>query len=117
MSVSAAEFIDSLTFTSDGLIPVVVQEHGTGLVLMLAWMNAETIALTIETKRATYWSRSRQEVWVKGLTSGNTQEVVCLSHDCDADALLMHVHQKGGACHTGEYTCFSRDIIRLGDGE
>ena len=117
MSDSTSEFIDALTFTADGLIPVIVQDHGTGVVLMLAWMNAHTISVTLQTKQATYWSRSRQEVWIKGLTSGNTQDVVSLSYDCDADALLMQVQQKGGACHTGEYSCFTQGRLNLQETE
>lgn len=111
MSISVTDFIDALSFNSDGLVPVIVQEESSGEVLMLAWMNANTITQTLQTKQATYWSRSRQEVWVKGLTSGNTQQVVSLSHDCDADALLLRVHQKGSACHTGDHSCFTAGIV------
>ena len=73
---------------------------------MLAWMNEESLRLTLATGRATYWSRSRQELWEKGLTSGHTQEVVSVALDCDGDALLLRVHQTGAACHTGNRTCF-----------
>ncbi len=88
------------------LIPVIAQDAKTGEVLMLAYMNLESLALTLATGRATYWSRSRNELWVKGATSGHTQEVVSISLDCDGDALLLKVNQVGAACHTGEKTCF-----------
>jgi phosphoribosyl-AMP cyclohydrolase len=84
----------------------VVQEHGSGEVLMLAWMNAEALAATLATRRATYFSRSRQCLWVKGETSGNTQAVREIRADCDGDALLLVVQQRGPACHTGEHSCF-----------
>lgn len=104
--VPTTDFLASVRFDERGLIPVVVQDESTRAVLMLAWMNRETLLRTIETRKATYWSRSRQEVWVKGLTSGNTQEVVDLAHDCDGDTILLTVRQTGGACHTGATTCF-----------
>lgn len=88
------------------LIPAIAQDAKTGEVLMLAYMNLESLALTLATGRATYWSRSRNELWVKGATSGHTQEVVSISLDCDGDALLLKVNQVGAACHTGEKTCF-----------
>ncbi|WP_029089117.1 phosphoribosyl-AMP cyclohydrolase [Brevibacterium album] len=96
-----------LTFDERGLIPVVVQEAGTRDVLMLAWADAEALARTLDTGRATYWSRSRQEIWVKGETSGNTQRVVAVHRDCDGDTLLYEVEQSGPACHTGTATCFT----------
>ncbi|MDR1791094.1 MAG: phosphoribosyl-AMP cyclohydrolase [Propionibacteriaceae bacterium] len=96
-------------WNTDGLVPVVVQEATTSQVLMLAWMNAEALRRTLETKRATYWSRSRQQYWVKGETSGNYQEVVDVKQDCDADTLLLRVHQHGPACHTGKQSCFDDD--------
>lgn len=89
-----------------GLVPVVVQEIDGGKVLMLAWANAEALELTLSTGRGTYWSRSRGEIWVKGATSGNTQQVVKVSLDCDGDAVLYQVHQTGPACHTGTLSCF-----------
>ena len=113
MSLDAQSFVSALAFNEAGLIPVVVQEHSTHKVLMLAWMNAESVALTLETKRATYWSRSRSELWIKGETSGNTQHVISLAYDCDQDALLMTVEQHGPACHTGSTTCFDDHIIEL----
>jgi phosphoribosyl-AMP cyclohydrolase len=88
------------------LIPAIAQDAKTGEVLMLAYMNRESLALTLATGKATYWSRSRSELWVKGATSGHTQEVVSISLDCDGDALLLKVNQVGAACHTGDKTCF-----------
>ena len=88
------------------LIPAIAQDSKTGEVLMLAYMNHESLAQTLETGKATYWSRSRNEIWVKGATSGHTQEVVAISLDCDGDAIVMQVIQTGAACHTGDRTCF-----------
>ncbi|NBU32744.1 MAG: phosphoribosyl-AMP cyclohydrolase [Actinobacteria bacterium] len=106
------EFLIGLKFNDAGLIPVVVQEGGSREVLMLAWMNQEAIAQTLETRVATYFSRSRNQLWVKGETSGNTQEVVDLAVDCDSDTLLLTVIQTGVACHTGSQTCFSERSIK-----
>ena len=92
------------------LIPAIAQDAKTGEVLMLAYMNRESLALTLATGKATYWSRSRSELWVKGATSGHTQEVVSISLDCDGDALLMKVNQVGAACHTGDKTCFHNPL-------
>jgi phosphoribosyl-AMP cyclohydrolase len=89
-----------------GLVPAVVQEYATGTVLMLAWMDEEALHRTLTTGRATYWSRSRQEYWVKGATSGHHQYVRGVALDCDGDALLVTVEQVGPACHTGEHSCF-----------
>lgn len=97
-------------FNADGLITAIAQDADTNEVLMLAWMNAEALAATLDTGRATYWSRSRQSLWVKGETSGHTQEVVELRVDCDQDAVLMKVRQAGGACHTGRKSCFYRTV-------
>lgn len=91
---------------SGALIPAIVQDSTTHQILMLAYMSAESLALTLSTGKATYWSRSRNELWVKGATSGHYQEVHSLSLDCDGDALLLQVTQTGAACHTGEITCF-----------
>ena len=104
-------------FDAHGLVTVVTLEAGTGAVLMLAHMNAETLALTLETGIAHYWSRSRQAIWKKGETSGETQEVVELRTDCDQDCLVMIVRQtgRGAACHTGRKSCFYRRV-RLADG-
>jgi len=96
----------TIRYNADGLIPAVAQDAETGEVLMLAWMNAESLRRTLTTGRATYWSRSRQEYWVKGETSGHTQAVVSVALDCDGDALLVTVNQTGAACHTGNRTCF-----------
>ncbi|MBP6147600.1 MAG: phosphoribosyl-AMP cyclohydrolase [Candidatus Planktophila sp.] len=92
------------------LIPAIAQDATTGEVLMLAYMNQESLAITIETGRATYWSRSRNELWEKGATSGHTQKVISIAIDCDGDALLFKVEQVGAACHTGDRTCFHREI-------
>ena len=92
------------------LIPAIAQDAATGEVLMLAYMNRESLAITIETGRATYWSRSRNELWEKGATSGHAQKVLDIALDCDGDALLIKVEQVGAACHTGDRTCFHRDI-------
>lgn len=101
----------TLRFNEAGLVPVVVQEHATREVLMLAWMDAEALRRTVRTGKATYWSRSRREYWVKGETSGHTQAVVRVAHDCDGDTLLLEVEQTGPACHTNTTTCFTgRDI-------
>jgi len=92
------------------LIPAIAQDAVTGEVLMLAYMNEESLAITIESGRATYWSRSRNELWEKGATSGHTQKVISIALDCDGDALLLKVEQVGAACHTGDRTCFHREI-------
>lgn len=102
--------LDSLKYNADGLIPAVAQDAVTGEVLMMAWMNRESLRQTLETGLATYWSRSRQEFWVKGLTSGHTQKVRSVSVDCDADALLLKVEQVGAACHENYRSCFFRDL-------
>ncbi len=94
-----------------GLVPAIVQEHGTGDVLMMAWMNATTLRMSLEEGRTVFWSRSRQEVWRKGDTSGDRQFVREARFDCDADTLLFVVEQEGkGACHTGERSCFYRSF-------
>jgi phosphoribosyl-AMP cyclohydrolase len=93
-----------------GLVPAVVQEYTTGTVLMLAWMDEEALHRTLTTGRATYWSRSRQEYWVKGETSGHYQYVRGVALDCDGDALLVTVEQIGPACHTGEHSCFHNKL-------
>ncbi|MFN3912367.1 phosphoribosyl-AMP cyclohydrolase [Hyphomonas sp.] len=95
-------------FDAAGLIAAIAQDVETGEVLMLAWMNAEALSRTLATGRATYWSRSRGEIWVKGDTSGHTQEVVEVRVDCDQDAVLLKIRQTGGACHTGRESCFYR---------
>ena len=110
-----AEFdISSLKFDEKGLIPAIAQDAETSEILMMAWMNAESLSKTIETGRVTYWSRSRQELWAKGETSGHVQELVSLSIDCDRDCMLLQVDQTGPACHTHRRSCFYTEII---DGE
>ncbi len=94
----------------DGLIPVVVQDSKTKEVLMLAYANKEALQYTLKTRKATYWSRSRKELWVKGETSGHTQKIVSVSADCDYDTLLYVVEQKGPACHTGSHNCFFNEF-------
>lgn len=100
---------------SDGLVPAVVVDATTGAVLMMAWMDDEALHRTLTTRKATYWSRSRQEYWVKGETSGHTQHVREVRLDCDGDTLLMRVDQAGGACHTGDSTCFEADLLLADD--
>ena len=97
-------------FDERGLVPCVVQQQGTGEVLMMAWMNAESLALTVSTGTTWFWSRSRQELWNKGATSGNVQHVQRLLFDCDADTLLVIVDSVGPACHTGHRSCFYREV-------
>lgn len=107
---------DRLERTADGLVCVVVVEHSSADVLMVAWMNDEALHRTLTTRRATYFSRSRQRLWVKGETSGHTQHVREVRIDCDGDALLMRVDQVGPACHTGEHSCFdSAERLLLAD--
>ena len=100
----------SLKFDERGLIPAIAQEEGTGEVLMMAWMNAQSITRTLATKRVTYWSRSRQALWAKGETSGNVQTLVDLRVDCDRDCLLLVVRQEGPACHTDRKSCFYTSV-------
>ncbi len=100
-------FIDSVKFGADGLVPAVLQDAASGQVLMFAYMNAESLALTLTTGEAHFWSRSRQELWHKGGTSGNVQRVRHLQLDCDHDVVLLQVEPVGPACHTGAMSCFS----------
>lgn len=100
----------TLRFNEAGLIPVIAQEEATGEVLMMAWMNAEAVARTIETRKVTYWSRSRQAFWVKGESSGHVQSLIDLRMDCDKDCLLAVVNQVGPACHTNRRSCFYTSI-------
>jgi phosphoribosyl-AMP cyclohydrolase len=103
------EQFGAVKFTSDGLVPAIVQEAGSGQVLMMAWMTADTLRMTLDEGRTVFWSRSRQEVWRKGETSGERQWVQAAYYDCDGDVLLFVVDQDGGgACHTGEHSCFFR---------
>jgi phosphoribosyl-AMP cyclohydrolase len=101
---------DELRFDERGLIPAVVQDVENGDVLMMAWMNRESLRRTLEEGRTVFWSRSRQELWRKGDTSGHVQHVEEVRADCDADVLLIRVHQVGAACHTGERSCFHRRL-------
>lgn len=110
MNSKLSEAILALLKDPATLIPAIAQDATSGDVLMLAYMNTQSLALTIQTGRATYWSRSRSELWEKGATSGNTQMVHSISLDCDGDALLLKVEQSGAACHTGERTCFHTNI-------
>ena len=104
----------SLTYDARGLIPCIAQDHGSGEVLMLAWMNEGAVQRTLETGRVTYWSRSRGAFWVKGETSGHHQRLIELRLDCDRDCLLALVEQEGPACHTGRRSCFYT-AVREGD--
>lgn len=106
-----AEFeIDSLKWDEKGLIPAIAQDDVTGDVLMMAWMNRESLMETLNSGDVTYWSRSRQELWRKGATSGHVQKLISLRIDCDRDCILMRVIQEGPACHTGRRSCFSWDV-------
>jgi phosphoribosyl-AMP cyclohydrolase len=106
---ATADQLAGVKYDSSGLVPAIAQDAESGDVLMMAWMNAETLALTFAEGRMVYWSRSRQEVWRKGETSGDVQHVVSAFYDCDSDALLFKVRQEGGgACHTGARSCFFR---------
>lgn len=105
------EDLEHVRYDADGLVPAIVQDVATGAVLMMAWMNAETLRMSLEQGRTVFWSRSRKEIWRKGDTSGDRQFIRSASYDCDGDTLLFRVEQEGkGACHTGEYSCFFRDF-------
>lgn len=105
-------FVNSVAFNEDGLVPAIAQSSATGAVLMLAWMNRDTLERTLSTGEVTYWSRSRGEVWRKGETSGHIQHLVEAWVDCDGDTLLLKVDQIGPACHTGAPSCFYRKLSR-----
>lgn len=107
----------SLVFNSDGLLPAIAQDAESGEVLMLAWMNAQSIAQTLETKRVTYWSRSRKKFWVKGETSGHLQHLVDMRIDCDRDCILVTVKQDGPACHTNRRSCFYTSVTEGNETE
>jgi len=117
------DVIEELAFDSRGLIPAITQDNTSNEVLMLAWMNETAFKPTLSTGLVTYWSRSRQELWVKGMTSGHTQELISLSIDCDGDTVLCKVNQKGAACHTGRRHCFylqaddTRQKVRVVDSQ
>lgn len=104
--IGLSEVIEQLAFNEQGLIPVITQDASTKSVLMFAWMNKEALQHTLDTKRVTYWSRSRQKLWIKGETSGHIQKLVSMSFDCDGDTILCQVEQQGAACHTGRESCF-----------
>lgn len=104
------KLLSEIKYDVNGLVPAIVQDVFTKDVLMMAWMNAESLQLTLEKGEAVFWSRSRQEIWHKGATSGNVQKVVEVRVDCDADTLLVLVEPAGPACHTGERSCFFRSI-------
>ena len=104
-----ADALDAVKYNDDGLVAAIVQQEHTGTILMMAWMNADTLRESLETGRTCFWSRSRQEFWRKGDTSGDRQFIREAYYDCDGDTLLFKVEQEGaGACHTGEYSCFYR---------
>jgi len=109
-TISRDEFLAAVSFNADGLVAAIAQDRKTGEILMFAWMNAESLRLTLETGDVTYWSRSRNELWRKGATSGHTQKLIEVHIDCDGDALLFKVEQTGAACHTGNRSCFYRKL-------
>ncbi len=121
-SFGLSEVVDQLAFNEQGLIPVITQDAKSKDVLMFAWMNKEALELTLSTKRMTYWSRSRKQLWIKGETSGHTQSLVSMAFDCDGDTVLCQVSQSGAACHTGRPNCFylkvdteHRQVVVCGD--
>ncbi|HSM96674.1 MAG TPA: phosphoribosyl-AMP cyclohydrolase [Rhizomicrobium sp.] len=109
-TISRADFMKTVAFNADGLVPAIAQDAKSGAVLMLAWMNREALEKTLASGAVTYWSRSRKSLWTKGETSGHTQKLVEAYIDCDGDALLLKVDQTGPACHTGEPVCFYRKL-------
>lgn len=111
MSDQKINWLDQVKWTDDGLVPVIAQDAENGRILMMAWMNRETLAMTAEKNEAVYWSRSRQKIWHKGETSGHTQKVKSIRLDCDADVIVLQVEQLGGiACHTGRESCFYSEL-------
>ncbi len=106
--ISHEDFLNTVAFNTDGLVPAIAQDAKSGAVLMLAWMDREALELTLRTGDVTYWSRSRNELWRKGATSGHTQKLIEAWIDCDGDTLLLKVDQAGPACHTGAPSCFYR---------
>lgn len=104
-------WLDEIKWTADGLVPVIAQETGTGKVLMMAWMNRESLQLSVQEGRAIYWSRSRNKLWRKGEESGHVQQIKDIRLDCDNDVILLEVEQLGGiACHTGRHNCFYKQL-------
>lgn len=108
---TTAELLEQVRFNAEGLVPAIAQQWDSGEVLMMAWMDRDALERTLATGEATYWSRSRGELWIKGATSGNVQRVRSVALDCDGDTVLLRVEQTGGACHTGDRTCF--DAVRI----
>ena len=108
--LALSSVINELAFNEQGLIPVITQDANSNEILMFAWMNLDALKQTIATKRVTYWSRSRQQLWVKGDTSGHTQKLLTMSFDCDGDVILCQVEQQGAACHTGRTSCFYLNV-------
>ncbi len=109
------DWLNQIQWTADDLVPVIAQQHDSGRVMMFAWMNRESLALSVAEGYAVYWSRSRQRLWRKGEESGNRQKIIDIQLDCDADVILIKIEQQGGiACHTGRESCFYRSLI---DGE
>jgi phosphoribosyl-AMP cyclohydrolase len=109
------DWLNQIQWTADDLVPVIAQQHDSGRVVMFAWMNRESLALSVTEGYAVYWSRSRQRLWRKGEESGHRQKIIDIQLDCDADVILIKIEQEGGiACHTGRESCFYRSLI---DGE
>ena len=105
------DWLKEIQWTEDGLVPVIAQQHDSGRVVMFAWMNRESLALSVESGFAVYWSRSRQRLWRKGEESGHQQKIIDMQLDCDADVILLKIEQQGGiACHTGRQSCFYRSL-------
>ena len=109
------KFFENLKFNSEGLIPAIIQEQSTGRVLMMAWMNEDSLKKTVETNKTWFWSRSRQKYWMKGESSGHTQDIKDISFDCAGDTLLIRVEQEGAACHEGYKSCFFRSVKDVGE--
>jgi len=108
----SAAWLDEIQWTEDGLVPVIAQQHDSGRVVMFAWMNRESLALSVSEGYAVYWSRSRQRLWRKGEESGHRQKIIEIQLDCDADVILIKITQEGGiACHTGRESCFYRSLV------
>ncbi|NRR23186.1 bifunctional phosphoribosyl-AMP cyclohydrolase/phosphoribosyl-ATP diphosphatase HisIE [Brevibacillus sp. MS2.2] len=117
MTGAEAFALENLRFDEKGLIPVIVQDAGSKAVLTLAYMNEESLQKSLATKETWFWSRSRQQLWHKGETSGHTQRIVSMRYDCDGDALVVMVEPNGPACHTGVYSCFSQEVLSNTDNE
>lgn len=115
--MNETQLIDRIQWNEQGLVPAIVQDADTKQVLMMAWMNAESLRRTLQTGETVFWSRSRQEIWHKGGTSGNTQRIVDFRVDCDGDTLLLLVTPAGPACHTGETSCFFRTASEFSETE